>query len=248
MIKNETTLIQAAGGTDIGRKSSRNEDFYLIDDQVGIYLVADGMGGYRYGQVASRSSCELFMEYYNPDEADFESQMKDILVKINAELYKQGAAKGDNKKMGTTFLACVMRGTAAHFCHAGDVRAYLLRDGEFRQLTRDHSTVADMVLLGYISADDALSHPLRHVVSRCLGTKPEIHPDYNRLEMENGDTLLLCSDGLWNMVQDWLIRETLEKTLSPEQAVEELITIANEAGGLDNITVMVITASLKART
>lgn len=237
--------IRAAAGTDKGRKSSRNEDFYVIDSEKNLYLLADGMGGYRYSEVASRAACELFTVYFDPETRDFETHMKDILVKINSQLYIQGAAQGKNKIMGTTFLACVLAGHRAHFCHAGDVRAYVFRRGRLNQLTRDHSTVAEMVALGYLSNHEARSHPFRHIVNRSLGTEPEVTPDYNYLDIRKGDTLLLCSDGLWTMVEDEVIRETLEKMETPEQTVEELINLANQAGGADNITVIIIAVSLK---
>ena len=237
--------IQASGGSDKGRKSSQNEDFYVIDTEKNLYLLADGMGGYHYGEVASRAACELFTVYFDPKTRDFETHMKDILVKINSHLYNQGTARGENQKMGATFLACALAGHCAHLCHAGDVRAYVFRRGQLRQLTRDHSTVAEMVALGYLSAHEALSHPLRHIVNRSLGTRPGITPDYNCLDIQNGDTLLLCSDGLWNMVEDEVVRETLEKMETPEQTVEELINLANQAGGADNITALIITVSLK---
>jgi protein phosphatase len=241
MIKSNT--IHAAGGTDKGRRSSQNEDFYVIDREKNLFLLADGMGGYRYGEVASRVACELFTVYFDPKIKDFETHMKDILVKINSHLYNQGAAQGEDKIMGTTFLACVLAGRRVHLCHAGDVRAYVFRRGRLKQLTRDHSTIAEMVALGYLSAHEARSHPLRHIVNRSLGAESEVTPDYNSLDIRKGDTLLLCSDGLWTMVEDKVIRETLEKMETPEQTVEQLINLANQAGGTDNITAIIITLS-----
>jgi protein phosphatase len=241
MIK--SNVIQACGGSDKGRRSSRNEDFYVIDKENNLYLLADGMGGYRYGEVASRAACELFPVYFDPKTGDFETHMKDILVKINSHLYNQGAARGEDKIMGTTFLACWLAGGRAHLCHAGDVRAYVFRRGRLKQLTRDHSTIAEMVALGYLSNQEARSHPLRHIVNRSLGIEPEVTPDYNSLDIRKGDTLLLCSDGLWTMVEDKVIRESLKKMETPEQTVEQLINLANQAGGADNITAIIITLS-----
>jgi serine/threonine protein phosphatase PrpC len=245
MTLSEPATVRAAGGTDKGRKSSQNEDFYLIDTEKNLFLLADGMGGYHYGEVASRAACELFTLYFDPGTGEVGTHMKETLVKINGHLYNHGAAREDKKKMGTTFLACLLAGHHAHLCHAGDVRAYLLRCGQLRQLTRDHTTVAEMVALGYISPQEALSHPLRHIVNRSLGTESEVIPEYNRLEIEEEDTLLLCSDGLWNMLADEKIREILERMDSPAKTVSEFIDLANQAGGLDNITVIIITLSGK---
>jgi PPM family protein phosphatase len=248
MTLREPMAIRARGDTDKGRKSSRNEDFYIIDTEKHLYLLADGMGAYHFGEVASRAACELYSLFFDTGAEDLEAHMKETLVKVNSHLYNQGAAREESRKLGSTFLACLVAGGRVHLCHAGDVRAYLFRGSQLRQLTRDHSTVAEMVALGYLSPQDALSHPLRHIVNRSLGTGPGITPDYNRLDLEDNDTLLLCSDGLWHRLEDEVIRETLEKSEIPGESVAELIHRANQAGGEDNITVIVITVSGKKTT
>jgi len=232
--------ITAAGLTDPGCVRDHNEDSFLIDIPRNLFLVADGMGGYRNGAVASRAACELFSMEFNPRCDHFGEHLSNLTLQVNRAIFAQGTARGEETRMGTTFLAAAITGSTLHLCHLGDVRAYRLRAGVLHQLSRDHSTVADMVALGLLSPEEALVHPMRHLVNRCLGLEVDVSPECREEAIKTGDRLLLCSDGLWNEVPDPEI-ETLTGQAKPLDAiVSELVARARERGGHDNITALLV--------
>lgn len=220
-----------------GRLRDNNEDTVFPDssgesDGGAVLIVADGMGGHVAGEVASR----LAVNTAASTEKDAVARVKAANKAIREEVAREPGLEG----MGTTMtLASLEEGGSARLAHVGDSRAYLLRSGELRQLTEDHTVAAEYVAQGQISPDDAAAHPQRHMLTRTLGLTPGIKVDEVSIDLESGDRLLLCSDGLTEMIPDDRIAEILGEG-SPDEAVWELVESANEEGGVDNITVIVV--------
>jgi len=220
-----------------GRVRDNNEDTVFPDssgesDGGAVLIVADGMGGHVAGEVASR----LAVNTAASTEKDAVARVKAANKAIREEVAREPGLEG----MGTTMtLASIEEGGSARLAHVGDSRAYLLRSGELRQLTEDHTVAAEYVAQGQISPDDAAAHPQRHMLTRTLGLTPGIQVDEVSIDLESGDRLLLCSDGLTEMLPDDRIAEILGEG-SPDEAVWELVESANEEGGVDNITVIVV--------
>lgn len=220
-----------------GRLRENNEDTVFPEsggESTGpaVLIVADGMGGHVAGEVASRLAVNTAA-----------STDKDPVERVeagNRAIREQVAREPSLEGMGTTMtLVCLEENGTARFAHVGDSRAYLLRSGKLRRLTEDHTVAAEYVAQGQISAEDALDHPQRHMLTRTLGLTPDIEVDEMSVDLELGDRLLLCSDGLTEMVPDDHIA-TVVGSGTPEEAVWELIETANEEGGVDNITVIVV--------
>ena len=220
-----------------GRLRDNNEDTVFPDSSgesqgPAVLIVADGMGGHVAGEVASR----LAVNTAASTEKDAVARVKAANKAIREEVGREPGLEG----MGTTMtLASLEEGGSARLAHVGDSRAYLLRSGELRQLTEDHTVAAEYVAQGQISPDDAAAHPQRHMLTRTLGLTPGIQVDAVSVDLESGDRLLLCSDGLTEMIPDDRIAEILGEG-SPDEAVWELVESANEEGGVDNITVIVV--------
>lgn len=220
-----------------GRVRDNNEDT-VFPDSAGessgpaVLIVADGMGGHVAGEVASRLAVNTAA-----------STTKDPVKRVqagNKAIRQEVAREPSLEGMGTTMTLVSLEETGtARLAHVGDSRAYLLRSGEMRQLTEDHTVAAEYVAQGQISAEDALDHPQRHMLTRTLGLTSRVEVDEISVDLEVGDRLLLCSDGLTEMVPDEHIATVLGEG-TPEEAVWELVETANEEGGVDNITVVVI--------
>jgi PPM family protein phosphatase len=223
-------------GTDIGRVRERNEDSFLVDPP--LYAVADGMGGHRGGDIASELALETVESSFRGATRPLAEQVRDA----NRAVFERSMTDRDVSGMGTTLTAAVLDDGGAHLVHVGDSRAYLLRAGALRLLTEDHTLVNRMVKAGEITAEEAEVHPHRNVVTRALGTEPDVQVDEDDVPLLAGDRLLLCSDGLTNMVTEGQIQAILESTGSPQDAATRLIRAANRAGGVDNITVIVLEA------
>jgi protein phosphatase len=227
--------VRVGAKSDIGRARERNEDSFII--RAPLFAVADGMGGHRGGDVASAMALETLQE------VDAGSQPGALIEKVklaNGRVLERGEADRDLQGMGTTLTAVLADGDKAHLVHIGDSRAYLLREGEFRQVTRDHTLVQRMVDEGRLTRDEADHHPQRSILTRALGVEAEAEPDPITLDLLPGDRLMLCTDGLTGMVDEERIREVLESERDPQQACDRLIDEANAAGGEDNITVIVL--------
>lgn len=233
-------MIKGFGLTDKGKIRNNNEDFLLIDEDKSLYLLADGMGGHKGGEVASRTACKLFDEFFKVDVKNIEAHLIEVFKKVNENIFKDGGKKEELKGMGTTFIACYIRENFAHICHVGDVRIYLFRNDNLTRLTEDHSLVYQLLKEGHITEEEAKSHPLRSRLTKAIGPFPEIMPDYNKRELKNKDIVLLCSDGLWNMLKDEEIVRILKKDADIKTKTHELIDKANEAGGEDNIAVVLV--------
>ncbi len=227
---------ERAGATDPGRKRRRNEDAYVLDSP--LFVVADGMGGARAGEVASRLAAAAFREYHEADDLPGEERIPAIVQEANRRIYARSQEDAQASGMGTTVTAALLDGGRLIIGHVGDSRAYRLHDGELTQLTEDHSLVADLVRSGRLTPEEAEAHPQRSVITRALGTDPEVDVDALVVEAEPGDIYLLCSDGLTTMVTDDAILRIVEGAPSLEEAARELVRAANRGGGEDNVTVI----------
>jgi protein phosphatase len=221
--------------TDVGRARERNEDAYLSSPP--LYAVADGLGGHRGGNVASTLALRVLARIARPGMWE---RLTEQIREANRAILEQ--ARGDRtlSGMGTTLTAAFMDGDELHLAHVGDSRAYLLRSGEFSPLTEDHTLVHRMVREGKISPEEAEYHPQRNIVVRALGVEEPVEVDEITVEVHEGDRVLLCSDGLYSMVPDERIRDALASTRDPQEACARLVGMANDAGGLDNITVVIL--------
>ena len=228
--------VEVGSATDIGRVRERNEDSVLVDPP--LYVVADGMGGHRGGQVASQVALETMEEL----SAESRGSLAEHVRRANRAVWDRSEEDAQLSGMGTTLTAARIEGASALIAHVGDSRAYLLRDGVLRQLTNDHTLVARMVKSGEITEPEADVHPHKNVLTRALGTDEEVEVDEDSIALADGDRLLLCSDGLTGMVTEDQIQAILENSDQPQQAADRLVKAANRAGGIDNISVVVIDA------
>ena len=221
---------------DIGRVREKNDDSILVDPP--LYIVADGMGGHRGGDIASRLALETIVEL----AAGGRGTLPDQVRSANRAVWDRSVEDERLAEMGTTLTAALVDGASASIAHVGDSRAYLLREGKLRQLTTDHTLVARMVKSGEITEAEADVHPHKNVLTRALGTDQEVEVDEDTVALLDGDRLLLCSDGLTGMVTEDQIQAILENSEQPQQAADRLVKAANRAGGVDNISVVVLTA------
>jgi protein phosphatase len=220
-----------------------NQDYlFYSDTPIGIfpnlYLVADGMGGHKAGDKASSYAVERFVELAeNFDGKNIIIAMSDIIEVINKELYELAETVPEYEGMGTTFVAASVSADSVDIMNIGDSRLYLMTE-ELRQVTHDHSLVEEMVRKGQLTKEEARVHTRKNVITRALGVEETVRADFFSIEMEEQDRILLCSDGLTNMVSDEEIAKCLLEQMDEEQAVKYLVDQANQAGGLDNITVL----------
>jgi PPM family protein phosphatase len=229
-------VADSAGFTDPGRKRRRNEDSFVIDPP--LFAVADGMGGAQAGEVASRLAAAAFREFHDADSLDPEGRLAAIIQEANRRIYERASDDAQVSGMGTTITAALVGSAGLVIGHVGDSRAYRLRGGDFEQLTDDHSLVADLVRSGRLTPEEADVHPQRSVITRALGTDPEVDVDTFTVGAESGDLFLICSDGLTTMVGDDDIRDLVTAARDLEQAGKGLVKAANRAGGEDNVTVV----------
>ncbi|HEY8866193.1 MAG TPA: Stp1/IreP family PP2C-type Ser/Thr phosphatase [Solirubrobacteraceae bacterium] len=221
--------------SDTGRQRRSNEDSYFR--RAPVFAVADGMGGARAGEVASRILVET-LEPGLPDEGPDEERLAARVREANQRIYELAQADADRAGMGTTVTAAVVGDAAVSLAHVGDSRAYRWRDGGLEQMTRDHSLVEELLRRGKLTPEEAADHPQKSVITRALGPEAAVDVDKRSVPAQDGDVFLLCSDGLTAMVHDARIAEVLRSSSSLAQAGRALIAAANEAGGRDNITVV----------
>ena len=222
--------------TDIGRVRTHNEDSALA--QPPLFVVADGLGGHEAGEVASSIAVETLRDHA-PRRPDSKALARAVRA-ANREVIRAAREGFGRQGMGTTMTAAIVEGTHVALAHVGDSRAYLLSAGVLTRVSEDHSMVADMIRRGELTQAEARYHPNRSVITRALGTDPNMVADPYELVAEPGDRLLLCSDGLTSMLEDTAIAETLATYTDPATAARMLVDAANDAGGHDNISVIVI--------
>ena len=227
-------LTQHAAVTDPGRRRRRNEDAYVV--QPPLFAVADGMGGAQAGEVAARIAASVLRD---SGAERGEDAVVTLIQEANRRVYEAAASDDARAGMGTTITAALVESDTVHIGHVGDSRAYRVREGVLEQLTEDHSLVAELVRSGKLSPEEADVHPQRSVITRVLGTDPEVDVDTFEVEAQPGDVFMICSDGLTSMVDDDAILAVLGqggKTL--QQRARSLVDAANRGGGEDNITVI----------
>jgi protein phosphatase len=223
-------------GTDTGRKRRRNEDEYVVAPP--LFAIADGMGGAQAGELASSLAAGAVRDDESVSGSG-ERRVVDLIQEANRRVYQRSSQDASASGMGTTMTVALVEDGAVVFGHVGDSRAYLIRDGRLEQLTEDHSLVAELVRSGKLSPEEAETHPQRSVITRALGTDPDVDVDTFSIPTHAGDLFMLCSDGLTSMVEDDTILEATEKHRDDlHAAVKALIRAANKGGGEDNITVV----------
>ena len=226
--------VAVGAASDIGQVREGNEDSYLVIAP--LYAVADGMGGHRGGEVASNLALETVQTLFEQGSGTLAEQVEQANRAVFDRSQKDRRVSG----MGTTLTAALIDGGRVHLAHVGDSRAYLFRAGELSLLTEDHTLVHKMVVEGEITEEEAETHPHRSILTRALGVDAAVQVDESDVEVAGGDRILLCSDGLTGMVSDEQIREILGRNPDPQPAVDELVKEANRAGGIDNITAVIL--------
>jgi protein phosphatase len=221
--------------SDLGRQRQGNEDNYFV--RAPLFVVADGMGGAQAGEVASEMAVESF-DGGLPDGSPADALVQ-VIEDANRRIHDRSRNEAQRAGMGTTVTAAYVGEREVTIAHVGDSRAYVLRDGELTRLTRDHSLVGELVARGKLTEEQAETHPQRSVITRALGPEPDVQVDVQVYQARAGDLFMVCSDGLTSMVPEARVREILTGDGSLEQTGRELIAAANDAGGRDNITVIV---------
>ena len=248
--------VESRSLSDVGLKRPINEDSFCSNDDEGLYVVADGMGGHAHGEVASRIAVETIEGFIKLTSGDQDitwpygidegltlnsNRLKTSIRFANQKLLEHTRQESDCEGMATTVVAVLVDQGVADIAHVGDSRVYLVRSGDIRCLTSDHSWVNEQVMSGVINSDQARTHPLRNVVTRALGGKQELEVDVQTLELETDDRILLCSDGLTTMLDD---SEILDIVIDGGvEAADRLIEAANRNGGEDNTTTILLRVS-----
>jgi protein phosphatase len=237
------------GKTDKGRVRRGNEDYFACEkvrSDEHLFVVEDGMGGHRAGDVASKLGTHIFIKHYKKNRRKKQrilDAMNRAIEKANQAILKKATSDPKKRGMGTTFSAIVVAGLKAYIVHVGDSRIYLIRDDQIAQLTTDHTFVGKMVEEGRITEDEAREHPQKNILYMSMGAKDSFEPELNEyMGIKEGDVFIMCSDGLNNMVEDTAIKQ-LAQTYTPKDATHKLIEMANNNGGTDNITVLIIQIS-----
>jgi protein phosphatase len=236
--------ITCAGNTDVGVVRSGNEDNFLLDCAQGLFIVADGMGGHAAGEVASEMAVNIVSRELGslrglPD-GEAASRLRTAIRKANGAIFERTLAEHEKRGMGTTATVMVLFSRRYMIGQVGDSRAYLLREGQLLQLTKDHSYVQEQVDAGLLTPEQARTHPYSNVITRCVGANEDVAPDVYFGNLEQNDLVLLASDGLTGMLEDDQLAKILTTEDNPESAVNRMIADANRRGGLDNITAIVI--------
>jgi serine/threonine protein phosphatase PrpC len=244
-------LVGVGSLSDPGQVRELNEDYFgtpetmeisldLVEQKGRLYAVADGMGGHAAGEVASQQAIfTLFKEYYSSPCAEIVKRMAEAIEAANVEVHAQASSDRAKTGMGTTLVAAVLKGDDLYVANVGDSRAYLVHEQSIEQITKDHSWVNEQVQAGIITEQEAREHLYRNIITRSLGTKPDVDIDFFQRKVHPGDVLVLCCDGLSNEVEDNEITPIVSAT-DPQEAAQKLIDLANQRGGPDNITAIVV--------
>jgi len=254
--------IQAGARTDVGRVRKNNEDCYAIDDSLQLYVLSDGMGGQAHGEVASKLAVQTVLTHCrqaensratpifgesSPDVSERTNRLASAIHLANRKVFETASSNPEQKGMGATMVAAWVESQRLSIAHVGDSRAYLLRGGTMDQLTADHSLVAEKVRVGILTPQEADASEMQSVLTRAVGTTDSVDVDTDEQVLLVGDFLLLCSDGLTRMVTDPEIASTLLTSSSAQEAAERLVDLANDNGGVDNISVIVLRAVDKSK-
>ena len=247
--------VKAFGLTNVGRQRQHNEDAFLVEDDAMLFLVADGMGGHAAGEIASRIAVDSISEFILHTKEDdgtwphaYDEHFKRSTTRLmaavrmaNTRVLEAMRKDARLRGMGTTVVACMADDTTVSVAHVGDSRAYMIRDGQLSRITNDHSWVFEQVQAGMLTEAEAEKHPLRNVITRALGGALQVTPDASEIDARPGDVFLLCSDGLTGMVPESEIQRIVTANIGDlEKACQQLIDAANERGGLDNVTAVLV--------
>lgn len=245
------TRLKIAGHTDAGRRRDYNQDHIGFDQELGIAVLADGMGGHKAGEVAAHMAVKFVLgklqklilqeTYVSITGSQLLKFLSNTISSSNTEIFRTQKEEDAYLGMGTTIVATLITGSQIYVGHVGDSRLYLYRNREVKRLTKDHSLVQDLIDRGFYTEMEARSANVKHVVTRAMGTKLDVDVDTAEVSLLPYDLLLLCSDGLTDMVSDWQIAETInENIIDLDLAANKLIALANQNGGKDNISVILI--------
>jgi protein phosphatase len=238
----EDLFVKVYGLSDKGLVRSKNEDYYFYNDN--IFIVADGVGGHNAGDLASKLTVEVLMDHFNDKEYqinDLSNEMLNAINEANNSVFEKSKEKKEYRKMGSTLVLALWSEPDNLFvANVGDARAYIFRKNNLELISKDHSVVRNMINKGEITVENARKHPYRNMITQAIGLEPEIKPYSTKKRIKDGDIILLCSDGLWDMLTDEEIKKYLSKNLEPKELCKKLINAANNAGGVDNITVLVL--------
>jgi len=229
-----------------GMVRGNNEDFIIIDEEIGLFLIADGVGGHQSGEIASCLGAETIhasLKEVIDTQIDYEIEqaIREAFKNAHHAIISNSSTEEENKGMATTVVLCLFQNSKVYVAHVGDSRAYVIDSHKLTQLTEDHSPVANLVRKGEISKKVAKSHKMKHMVAQCLGSDQYWGPDIKNLNISNDEIFLLCSDGLTDMVSDKDIQKVLNKKKGDLQKhTDELVNLANRRGGRDNISVILI--------
>lgn len=242
-------ILTAGGKTDQGLVRAKNEDHIYVSEKLGLVVVADGMGGRTSGETASELAVNALCDYFHKEPQlvqDYNSAYSETTNRLNAAImlankivYEAALHSPELNGMGTTIAAAMLAGNQLSFAHIGDSRIYLVRSGSLEQLTNDHSFVQEQIKHEWITREEAAKSLMKNILTRALGVDSEVSADLGELTVLTGDILLLCSDGLYNMVSDEEILEIISRAGNVHAASEILTNTANDYGGKDNISVIV---------
>jgi len=238
------------GISDVGRVREGNEDSIAWDARLGLIMLADGMGGHNAGEVASALAVEtiktalqdvLAPEIQAADIIDYHDAVREAVVFANQEIHEQAQMKTECAGMGTTVVMGLFRHDSVILAHVGDSRIYRFREGELTRMTSDHSLVQEMVDSGYLSQEEAQQSASKNLITRALGIAPDVEVDVNQIPVQRDDIFLMCSDGLSDLVNDQEISQVIgDAGMDMQMATQELVNLANERGGTDNISVILV--------
>ncbi len=247
--------IQAGARTDLGRVRKNNEDCYLLDPALQLYVLSDGMGGEAHGEVASTLAVQTVLTHCrqaensrttptfgesSPDVSERTNRLASAIHLANRKVFETASSNPDQEGMGATIVAAWIETQRLSLAHVGDSRAYLLRSGSLEQLTADHSLVAEKVRIGILTPQEADASEMQSVLTRAVGTNNTVEVDTDEQVLLAGDSILLCSDGLTRMVTDPEIASTLLTSATAQEAADRLVDLANDNGGVDNVSVIVL--------
>src|SRR5579872_5112914 len=253
--------IEAGARTDLGRVRKNNEDCYSIDSSLQLYVLSDGMGGEAHGEVASKLAVQTILTHCRQSEnsratpifgesstdvSERTNRLASAIHLANRKVFETAASNPEQQGMGATIVAAWIDAQRLSLAHVGDSRAYLLRAGSLEQLTADHSLVAEKVRIGILTPQEADASELQSVLTRAVGTKSTVEVDTDEQALLVGDCVLLCSDGLTRMVTDPEIASTLLTSTSAQESADRLVELANDNGGADNVTVIVLRVDEKS--
>ncbi len=255
--------IQAGARTDLGRVRKNNEDCYSIDSSLQLYVLSDGMGGEAHGEVASQLAVQTVLTHCrqaensratpifgesSPDVSERTNRLASAIHLANRKVFETATSNPEQRGMGATIVAAWIDGQRLSLAHVGDSRVYLLRGGTMDQLTADHSLVAEKVRVGILTPQEADASEMQSVLTRAVGTNSKVEIDTDEQVLLIGDFVLLCSDGLTRMVTDPEIASTLLTSASAQESADRLVDLANENGGADNVTVIVLRVDEKSES